>query len=1080
MNEFSLIANSGLQFLKTEIDFNPTESVVVNDAPITLFFAEYPSGEPNVNCFEMAYKYKTSNLLLSELRQLQCIKQKMDVFGDESDELDFAGQPVVDNTKINLNNIWSLNSNQCYSEFNAEGSFQLFDETGAVQTPWEKILGKWLPVPMFYIDESGDSRSFYPTSWCRVRIDEVSKGKKTNHYRLTWAFDTTLAEDDYDQSLPIFPSNTRSLEFGICNRISQYVSFLNENSWVGDYLSSLIFGENVMPTYNSGGFTQRCRHLGFYISLFTQLRLLEGACPSVKLYNCDTTPIKVDLVLDIGNSRTCGVLYEENDFTTGTLLSLRDLESPWILHDGSFDMRLAFHRASFGKDNMGLSNVFNWRSFLRVGEEAHRLISQEQKATGISSRLTHHSSPKRYLWDSAPYKGKWEFLLTEDEPVAPQRDAVYIKRLSEQFKVDGTFRTDDDLEGDLINEGTSFSRRSLMTMVMIEIIQQANMQINSYDYLNVKTGKGRVDCPRVINNIIVTCPTAMSQEEQRVLRRCAQDAYVAIQRSHDPSVLFTNYNPDEWEGKVKVVPSEADLMVTKQEMFGTKAEWAFDEATCCQMVYLYSEIIDKYKGNCKEVIEAKGHVRPELKAEGYDQKSLTIGSIDIGAGTTDLMICTYKYLQQGDRCTLTPIPLFWDSFNIAGDDILQEIVQRVVLKENNIQDLRPGVGSILNAIMCNLAGNRVTMLSEDEKAYIHSQALSRLIGFFSTNAPAMSYLDRIMRNDFNVQVSIPIAQKMMDMMKNMDTARDVTYDEIFDKTQPSSALLEYFEERFGFKLQSLKWSYSPEVITDCIRCRIEPLLKQLSIILRAYKCDIVLLAGRPMSLTALTDLLVKFFPVSPDRLIRLLPKNDKFLRDEKKWNCYKVGRWFPTSDERGYFKDLKPVVAVGAMVAYRAEHGSLQHFQLDMSEMRKKMNSTANYLGAYNAIKDEIAKEDVMLTPDNSTARLNVSLASLPFFIGCKQINTSHYQARPLYALKLKAGVEVSGYDLSEIRVTISRKYAINKEELFLQNAIDRKGQDVTELLELKIQSLVTASCDKSSGESVHECWLDNGAFNLN
>ena len=41
MNEFSLIANSGIQFLKTEIEFNPTESVVVNDAPVTLFFAEY-------------------------------------------------------------------------------------------------------------------------------------------------------------------------------------------------------------------------------------------------------------------------------------------------------------------------------------------------------------------------------------------------------------------------------------------------------------------------------------------------------------------------------------------------------------------------------------------------------------------------------------------------------------------------------------------------------------------------------------------------------------------------------------------------------------------------------------------------------------------------------------------------------------------------------------------------------------------------------------------------------------------------------------------------------------------------------
>lgn len=1077
---FSLIANSGIQFLKTEADFNPAESVVVNGAPVTLYFAEYPSGEPNVNCFEMAYKYKTSNLLFSELRQLQCIKQKMDMFGNESDQLNDAGQPIVDNAKINLNNIWSLNSNQCYSEFNAEGSFQLFDETGAVHTPWEKILGKWLPVPMFYTDENGDSRSFYPTSWCRVRIDEIGTGHKVNHYRLTWAFDTTLSDNDYDQALPMFPSNTHSLEFGICNRISHFVSFLNENSWVGDYLSTLIFGENVMPAYDSGGFTQRCRHLGFYISLFTQLRLLDNACPKVKLYNADIDPIKVDLALDIGNSRTCGVLYEENDFTTGTLLSLRDLGHPWEVHEGSFDMRLAFHRATFGENNMGLSNVFNWRSFLRVGEEAHRLISQEQKATGLSSRLTHHSSPKRYLWDSAPYNGKWEFLLTDDEPVAPQRDAVYIKRLSEQFKVDGTFRTDEDIEGDLINEGSSFSRRSLMTMVMIEIIQQANMQINSYDYLNPKTGHGRIDCRRIINNIIVTCPTAMSQEEQLVLRRCAQDAFIAIQRSLNADVLFTNYNPDEWKDKVKIVPSEADLMMTKQGQPETQSEWGFDEATCCQMVYLYSEIINKYKGNCEEVIEVKGHTRPELKADGYNQKSLTIGSIDIGAGTTDLMICTYKYQQQGDRCKLTPIPLFWDSFNIAGDDILQEIVLRVVLKENSIGELRPGVGSILNAIMCNIAGGRATSLSEEEKAYVYSQALSQLIGFFSANAPAMSYLDRIMRNDFNVQVSIPIAQKMMDMMKNMDTARDVSYDEIFDKIKPSAPLLEYFEDRFGFKLQSLKWTYSPEVITECIRCRIEPLLKQLSIILRAYKCDIVLLAGRPMSLTALTDLLVKFFPVSPDRLIRLLPKNDRFLRDEKKWNCYKVGRWFPTSDERGYFKDLKPVVAVGAMIAYRAEHGKLPHFQLDMSDMKKRMNSTANYLGAYNATKDEIARDDVLLTPDNSTAKFTVSLASLPFFIGCKQINTNHYQARPLFALGLRSGIDTSGYDLSEIRITISRKYAINKEELFLQNAIDRKGQDVAELLELKIQSLVMASYDKSDNVAADECWLDNGAFNLN
>ena len=45
-----LIANTGIQFVTTEMDFNPSEPVMVNDVPLPpLYFAEYPSGEPNIN-----------------------------------------------------------------------------------------------------------------------------------------------------------------------------------------------------------------------------------------------------------------------------------------------------------------------------------------------------------------------------------------------------------------------------------------------------------------------------------------------------------------------------------------------------------------------------------------------------------------------------------------------------------------------------------------------------------------------------------------------------------------------------------------------------------------------------------------------------------------------------------------------------------------------------------------------------------------------------------------------------------------------------------------------------------------------
>ncbi|MDE7421521.1 MAG: virulence factor SrfB [Muribaculaceae bacterium] len=1077
MKEITLIANTGLQFICNEIEFNPSETIQVGESPTpTLYFAEYPSGEPNVNCFELAYPYQNNSYLVSELREQGCVKQVSNILGDEKDLLDIAGQPVIDRKKINDNTLYSIPRNQCYGEYNIEGSFQLFDNEGNSFTPFQRILGKWIPVPMFLF-ENDETFDCTPTEWCRLRIDEIEKGKKTNRYRLTWAFDTAKNCDEYDKILPEFPENTKYLQYSVCNRISQYIAFLDENDWVSNYMAQLIFGQDVMPAYPVGNFIQRCRHMGFYISLFTQLRLIPGACPVVKLFNDDLTPISVDLVLDIGNSRTCGVIYEDHDLTKGTLLSLTDIQEPWRNYSGSFDMRLAFHRTEFGEDNMGLGNVFGWRSFVRVGEEAHRLIACEQKNNGQSARLTHHSSPKRYLWDSEPFSGKWEFLLTTSEPVAPQRDTVYVKFLSEQLKVDGTFRLPQDTLGDIQSEGSSFSRRSLMTMVMIEILQQAMLQINSYNYRDIETGRGNEDRKRVIENIIVTCPTAMSQEEQIILRKCAHDAMIAIIRSRDPEVLFTDYVAEEWEDMVSIVPSESDLRITRQEMFDKKVEWGFDEATCCQMVYLYSEIVDRYRGDGRKLIEAKGHIRPEFKNDGYEKSSLTIGSIDIGAGTTDLMICSYQYDQQANSSTLTPIPLFWDSFNLAGDDLLREIVLRVVLRDPSPTGKPiPGYGSIYNAILCNMAGARLNNLRDDEYEYLSEAAKAKVVGFFSNDAPALTELDRIMRNDFNVQVSVPIAQKMMDMMKNLEVARDVTYEEIFANNPPSPHLLEYFDKRFGIQIQSLRWNYSPEIITECIRSRIEPLLKQLSIILHSYQVDVVLLAGRPTSLEAITDLFLEFFPVSPDRLIRLLPRNDNLLSSQKKWNCYKVGRWFPSSDSMGYFLDLKPVVAVGAVVAYKGEHGFLPNFNLDMSKMRKRMTSTANFIGSLDISNDRIHSEDIMLSPDKSTFSFTCSLNGRPFYLGCKQINTEYYQSRPLYVVKVKTGESTRGYDLSRVRVTINRVFSQNKELLTLQNAIDRNNQPITDLLELSIQSIVLPDCNGATGSY----WLDNGAFSFN
>lgn len=1069
--EITLIANTGLQFYTTHATIDTSAPATYNEIPVpTLMFSEHidDSGERDV--LELMYPSPQGNMSLGELSDEKVLLKQV-INGEEILQFDVAGRPVVKPfNELPINMLSLIPDDRCYSEFNIDGAFMLVDpDTQEMETPFQRILGKWIPVPMFLLDNELRTKNVEASGWCRLKIEYVKDMKVGKEYSFTWAFDTQLADSDFDTYHVNMNSESKRIKVGLSTDIPHTLEYLRQNEWVSDYMGHLIFGWNKPAEIKRGRLLSKCSQIAYFINLFTQLRVLDVA-PVVTLYNDSShKPVLVDLVLDIGNSRTCGMLFENEDFTQATMLSLRDMTDPRQVYKGSFDMRLAFHRTEFGQDNMDLNNVFQWRSAVRIGEEARKLICKSRPADGLSMRLTHHSSPKRFLWDKDKFNGHWEFLLTDEDPLAIQRDGVSIPQLTVQFNPDGSFRTQDNDQSRDGDMNVSFSRSSLMTMALVEMLQQAMCQINSYEYVNPVTGRGQVDRKRVLNNIIVTCPTAMSQKEQLRLRECAYDAYVSILRSMDhEGEYYEYYEPSKWEDKISVIPSSADLNMNDVTQFGKKVEWSYDEASCCQLVYLYAEINEHYRGNAKKFIESKGHVRPEFKDVGYDDKSLTIGSVDIGAGTTDLMICSYKYQQLSQQFIVTPVPLFWDSYYFAGDDILHQIVLNHVLKEPVVTPIRDCYGTIYNAICSYMTKERYGeghKPTDSELAMIRLEAKEQFLSFFGTNHSKMPFLDLIMRNDFNVQVSVPLAQKMMDMLKNSEPAQDITYSDIFPDIKPSGHLLDFFCDKFGFRFESLKWNYSPERLEKTIRIQVEKLLRQLSVLLDVYDCDIVLLAGRPTSLQVIADLFLKFFPVSPDRLIRLMPENLHCVDPEKRKTCYRVGRWFPSSNHRGYFEDLKPVVAVGAMVGYLGSHGKLSSFQIDMKEMKKRMKSTAVFLGNLDCAEQRIHVQDIVLSPEKNSATLDV--VHLPYYIGCKQICSEHYQARPLFALVLKQGVDTKSYDLSRLKVTVMRNYVQNREVLTLMNAFDARSCSITDLLDLRIQSIT----------SENDFWLDNGAF---
>ena len=132
--------------------------------------------------------------------------------------------------------------------------------------------------------------------------------------------------------------------------------------------------------------------------------------------------IDVDLVLDVGNSHTCGVLVEDHPEESNGLkqtyeLQLRSLSEPHRVYNELFESRVEFSQASFGKPHLsfqsGRDDAFQWPSITRVGREAAQLA---QRRTGHEG-TTGISSPRRYLWDEERYAPGWRFN-ERHEPMA--------------------------------------------------------------------------------------------------------------------------------------------------------------------------------------------------------------------------------------------------------------------------------------------------------------------------------------------------------------------------------------------------------------------------------------------------------------------------------------------------------------------------------------------------------------------------------------------------------------------------------------------------------------------------------------
>lgn len=1048
-----LIADSGIQFITKEIEFNPSEPLLLQrGGTLKYSFIETEDFLEGFRIFNLLYYNKNIDKYIP-VDELSADDSALLRHPNGREELDEAGMVIMDdNANASLFTTYDENEEGLYS-INSLLSYRVDD----LQNPhtkvsaFELLLDKWLPMPMFRKEIDGVTTNT-PLAWCRMKIQKIGEADKKGaaRYRVIWAFDTQSGDDEWSVLRPFIAEEDNGFcEYRLCNRADLLLEFLSSNEEFhafSDYLASIL-GINLDKEDTR-------KYKAYYIYFINFIRLVGGA-PEVTLHDNKQKSINVDLVLDIGNSKTCGILFEDGKFTNGKMLELTDLSNPWLYYENkTFDMRVVFRKADFGNDIVLDEEMFQWKSFVRIGEEARRLVYRSLEEEGLAEKTTNYSSPKRYLWDTNEYEGQWENLITTEDPFnVLLSNEISVPGLSPLFDKDGSYNpngNDDVLKLiDLDQSEHHYSRSSLMTFAFIEIFQQAITQINSVRY---RDKWGNKDIRRNLRNVVITCPTAMPLKEQCYLRKSANDAFAAIV-SCNQKLQMPTITPDPT--KLKVIDPYAPL---------EKKVWRYDEASCCQLVYLYAEIAQRYSGEINKFFELKGHVRPEDKKEGNKSKTLTIGTVDIGAGTTDIMICKYNYQGAGTGKT-TPIPLFWDSFYLAGDDILRNIVQNIVIegKEHGLadfgnisaaltariknmsdQDLK-SLPCIDNVVYKNKIFDIISTIDENEKQEKKTAFASNLVhDFFGNDSSMMGYRDRRCRVDFNTQISVPVAQRMMELLRTHRPSKVYTYDELFDDVKPASYLLDYFHHHFGFRFEELSWRFDPIAVADIVKTTMEPLMKQLALAFYTQQCDIIVLAGRPTSLDPINELFIKYVPTSPDRLIRL--------------NGYRVGNWCPTADGQGYFYDQKAIVAVGGMIGYHASHTGLLGLTIDFSKMIEKMNSTANYIGAYNSRRRQVT--EVLLSPTVTTAEMDISV--FPAFLGCRQLDSVVYQARPLYAIYNHGSA-------NRVQVRVSRNFTDNKEELVLEEATDSEYRNVKKDIELVQQSLVDDG----------KFWLDKGEFEL-
>lgn len=640
-------------------------------------------------------------------------------------------------------------------------------------------------------------------------------------------------------------------------------------------------------------------------------------------------------------------------------------------------------------------HVFREISPAVIGTAAKDILAHMSVEGGGMSFL---SSPKRYVWDDTPTgaNGKTHWTMSRQNWRTSGNSVVSLKPLEGEIT---RFMANADADWSLdswpyLTKGedkilSNHSRADSLVWVALSILEQAYKQIQSEPWRH----NNQPFLRRELGDILLTYPAGWTEAEIDVFRdkwAKARDIFL-LSRAEGVKELKTS-------GEIPRVALE------------------LDEAVSPQLAFVFSEMrhMRDYGENW---IDLYGRKRG-------DRRSVRVMTIDIGGGTTDTSVVEYFDELPGVGVDLSAKLLFKDSTTVAGDRLVKDLTERVLLP---------------------LLGERFATNSK------HKALFERL--FYARTAREG---DQTKWSVITRTVVIPIIHHWLRSF-NASGGETIDWTPIAAGASPEQiAQLNQMGHDFGLKADILSPTSELRPDDDMMRKTIQDWFLHIAEAharyLAIFECDLVMLTGKPSELPEIRELLERRLPITSDRILSA--------------KGYYAGDWLPMSPD-GKIVDAKLVTALGTAV-YR----SVQSGQIGGWRIQSELDETCrieNYWGRIAGNLKPFLDNDILLAPGEDKAEARLLTDS---FIGRARF-LKHVLPEQVYRL------EHDGREQVLVDVKIRRKivsgdgdqYSMAAEALELVSAKNAQTGQAIPLSQIRLQL-----CTLPRAE---EFWQDTGRFEV-